>query len=299
MTPPKYLQDLVEATFNTKTKDWKRPDCGLSAAYRYSVQLKDGSKVFVKAATDASTESWLRNEHLALSSVRGKFMPEVISWNEQPGGYPVLITRDLSDAYWPASHAGVSWRTGDFERLMEGLAELRNIEDVHLIPAITNEEYAAWLAIAENPESFLQLNFCTRKWFNHAITPLIEAEKNYDRTGESLVHGDVRSDNVCFAGSQMILVDWSHATRGNALYDIANLLPTLHLEGGPEPFDLMPDGASPASYLCGGLIQRLSYDNEMPEWLKKVFMRLIAIELGWAAKCLHIDKPDGAHWRSI
>lgn len=299
MTPPQYLLDLIEETFNTKTKDWRQPDCGLSAAHRYSVQLKGGDKVFVKAATDAATEFWLRNEHLALSSIRGKFMPEVISWIDQSGIYPVLITQDLSDAYWPASHAGVSWRTGDFGRLMQGLEELRDIEDVHLLPTMTNEEHAAWPAIAENPETFLQLNFCTEKWFNHAITHLIEAEKKYDRTGNCLVHDDVRSDNICFVGSQMILVDWSHAARGHSRYDVANLLPTLHLEGGPEPFELMPDGAGAASFLCGGLIQRLNDDNEMPDWLTKVFRRLITIELEWAAKSLHIYKPDGAHWRSI
>ena len=54
--------------------------------------------------------------------------------------------------------------------------------------------------------------------------------------------GDVRSDNVCFWGSGVVFVDWAEAMRGNPDYDLACMLPTLQLEGGPRPFDVFPDG---------------------------------------------------------
>jgi hypothetical protein len=89
-------------------------------------------------------------------------------------------------------------------------------------------------------------------------------------------------------------VDWSHAARGIGSYYLAQVLPTLHLEGGPLPYDVMPNGGSDAASMCANSVQRLAADQGMPEWLKDVFKRLIAIELEWAASCLELPKPDGA-----
>lgn len=65
--------------------------------------------------------------------------------------------------------------------------------------------------------------------------------------GAYLVHGDVRSDNVCNlsnAGEREVrLVDWSHAGAGHELHDLVQLLPTLHLEGGPPPWQVCTEPA--------------------------------------------------------
>jgi hypothetical protein len=127
----------------------------------------------------------------------------------------------------------------------------------------------------------------------------MEAESNADVTGNCLVHGDIRSDNVCISGSQIIFVDWSHAARGNGLHNLANLLPTLYLEGGPAPYLVMPNGGSEAALACAGHVERLLADRSMPQWLKKVFTQIIAIELEWTAQCLGLEKPDGIRWGSI
>ncbi|MES1249249.1 MAG: hypothetical protein ABUL46_01120, partial [Chitinophaga rupis] len=122
--PPSYLLDIVEDIMGKKATRWTVPDCGLSSALRFSVQLEDNSKVFVKAATDEDTEQWLRTEHLVLSSAQKEFMPSVLDWIDEPGIHPVLISQDLSHAYWPASHSGVVWRDGDIDLLLGGIREL-------------------------------------------------------------------------------------------------------------------------------------------------------------------------------
>jgi hypothetical protein len=127
-----------------------------------------------------------------------------------------------------------------------------------------------------------------------SIDLLIDSEKKHNQEGDTLVHGDIRSDNICFDESQVIFVDWSHACNGSSDHDLANLLPTLYLEGGPNPFHIMPNAASHASYLCAKHIQRLSGKNTMPPWLINVFVKLIAIELAWAASCLGLEKPGGS-----
>lgn len=292
-TPPPYLVDVLTRAMSKKPVHWAVPDCGLSSAHRFSVTFEDGSKVFVKAAVDELTAQWLRTEHLVLSSVRSEVMPDVVGWIDQPGSHPVLLSRDLSDAYWPASHSGVTWREGDFDRLFNSIRALSSCEVPPALAALQNRKASVWTEIASDPGAFLAFGVCSPGWLNSAAGVLAEAEMNADVTGDCLVHGDIRSDNICIAGSTAMFVDWSHAARGSARYDLACVLPTLCLEGGPAPYLMMPDGGPEAALLCAGLVRRLMQDDAMPEWLKVVFRRLIAIELEWAAQCLELDQPAG------
>lgn len=299
ISPPPYLQNLLEDAMGRKAISWTVPDCGLSSAHRFSVKFEDDSRAFVKAATDEWTERWLRTEHLVLSSVRGAFMPSVITWIDEPGTRPVLVSEDLSHAYWPASHHGVTWRKGDFDLLFSSIEALSS----HIAPpelfALQNRKTSIWSGIARDPAAFLQLGLCSEAWFIRSVGALIGAERNVDLTGNFLVHGDIRSDNVCILGSKIIFVDWSHASRGYGLHDLASVLPTLYLEGGPDPYQIMPNGGGEAALSCAGLIERLSTDHGMPQWLRRVFRQLIAIELEWAAQCLNLDEPDGIRWRAV
>jgi hypothetical protein len=296
---PPYLLEIVEDVIGKKANRWTVPDCGLSSALRFSVQFEDNSKVFVKAATDEETEQWLRTEQVVLSSMQKEFMPYVIAWIEQPGIHPILITQDLSHAYWSASHNGVTWRDGDIDLLFGAIREISLHTAPQALPGLHNQEVSIWSQIAGDPSAFLRLKLCSKEWFEKSIDALIDAERRGDIRGSCLVHGDVRSDNICILGSRVIFVDWSHAARGYGRHDLATVLPTLHLESGPAPYVVMPDGGHEAAMGCAGHIYRLAVDRRMPQWLKKVFEKLIAIELEWVSKCLNLDEPDGIRWRNI
>ena len=297
--PPPYLQDLVETVVGKKCLQWNRPDCGLSAALRFSVELADHSRIFVKAATDVETAQWLHTEHLVLSSTQQQCMPQVIAWIDEVGTWPILISQDLNNAYWPSSHKGVTWREGDFDLLFNGIKELSTVTVPMGLQSLNNQFVTVWPKLAADPTAFLNLKLCSAAWLAKAIDALVAAESNADVTGPYLVHGDLRSDNICFLGSQVMFVDWSHAAGGNGAQDLAMLLPTLYLEGGPAPYQIMPNAGEMAALGCATHIKRLATDPSMPTWLKKIFKRLIAIELEWAAQCLSLDLPDGLKWQQL
>lgn len=298
-SPPQYLRDLLEDVAGKKAKVWTIPDCGLSQAHRFIVKFEDNSSVFVKAATDEWTEKWLRTEYFVLSSVRKAFMPSVIHWIDEAGTLPVLVGEDLSHAYWPASHKGVTWREGDVDLLFDGIKTLSSLEAPAQLSALQNRTTVAWRGIADDPAGLLGLGVCSEGWLGRSIDTLTAAERNLDVTGNCFVHGDIRSDNICFLGTQIVFVDWSHASRGYGRHDLASLLPTLYLEGGPAPYRVMPDGGGEAAAGCARLIERVLADQQMPPWLRKVFRKLIAIELEWAAQCLNLDEPDGIRWEAV
>jgi hypothetical protein len=57
--------------------------------------------------------------------------------------------------------------------------------------------------------------------------------------GSTLVHGDVRSDNVLLRDDGVVFVDWPHAGVGNPAFDLVAWAPSVVLEGGPAPETLL------------------------------------------------------------
>ena len=298
--PPPELQERVERGCGKQAASWGSPGFGLSAAHRLCVRFSDGSAAFVKAATDRVTETQLRTEHLVLSTVRGKHLPSVLAWlDDHAHAFPVLITEDLSSAYWPARHTGVTWRAGQFAALFDAIREVTATPAPEALDKLHSRVRKTWSEIAADPEPFLRLGLCSERWYQRAIDALRFAEEQVATEGETLLHGDVRSDNVCFRGSCVVFVDWAEAMRGNPEYDLACTLPTLHLEGGPQPFDVFPMGGAWAALLSGMLVKRTCTDRTAPHWLLTVFKRLVAIELEWAAASLRLPPLDGTNWREI
>lgn len=295
------LRERVEAVVGKSIVDCKRPQAGQTLAERFVVKLQGGGGVFAKAAVDEQTEQWLRAEHLVLTSVREDFVPVVVEWLEPEEGFPILLTEDLSDAHWPADHWPVNWRTGQMDALIRVLERLAEVSAPSGLPAMGETGgNAIWRGIEVDAEEFLRLGLCSETWLMQALPALIEAEMAVDLRGDVLVHDDVRSDNLCFLGDRLVLVDWSQAMRGHGEYDRTKTLPTLTLEGGPEPYEIMPNAGSWAARGCAVSAQRAWVERDSrPEWLINVFKRLAAIELVWAAKCLELPEVDGTNWRQI
>ncbi|MGH2583521.1 MAG: phosphotransferase, partial [Dehalococcoidia bacterium] len=180
-----------------------------------------------------------------------------------------------------------------------GIAQIAMCDGLGALPDLERPGPPIWSTIAHDPTAFLELRLCSVDWFERCIGALVEAEEHVDLTGRSLIHGDIRSDNVCLAGSRAVFVDWSSAARGNGTYNLASVLASIHLEGGPSPYDVMPDGAGWAALDSASLAQRAIQDQATPAWLQRVFKRLIVINLEWAANALGLPAPGGPKWNEV
>jgi len=69
------------------------------------------------------------------------------------------------------------------------------------------------------------------------VTARLESDYSTVVEGDSLVHFDLRTDNMILGAveSDDVVVDWPGACRGAGWIDLVALLPSLHLDGGPEP----------------------------------------------------------------
>jgi hypothetical protein len=57
--------------------------------------------------------------------------------------------------------------------------------------------------------------------------------------GPTLLHCDVRSDNLLVVRNGVVFVDWPHACVGAAVFDLVAWAPSVVLEGGPAPEELL------------------------------------------------------------
>lgn len=284
----------VEDCLGRRGVHWHKPHTGLSPAQRFVVKLDDGASVFVKAAVDDWTERGLRTEHLLLSTLT-HLVPRVIAWIDA-APRSVLILEDLHDAHWPADHfrqidgatLPVLWKPGQRELLYAALERLGATRAPDELPPLREVFAPEWPAIAADPKPFLSLALCSAHWLERSLPALLRAERELDLTGDSLVHNDVRSDNVCFQGERVILVDWSEARRGSARFDLASFLGSGVIEDGPDPYDIMPEAGSFAAWRAAQLADRALNETSSPKWLLAVFQRMARDHLRWAARCLEL-----------
>jgi hypothetical protein len=218
---------------------------------RWRVELADGRAVFVKLALDEAAAGWLRDEHRLYSALEAPFIPELAGWYD--GAQTLLVLEDLSEAHCPPP-----WQEGQIDSVLATLEAMAATPAPPGLPALEElrERLNGWELVADDPEPLLSTGLCPGAWLDAALPGLREVAATCDLSGDSLVHLDVRSDNLCFRDGRMFLVDWNGACAGNPLIDLVSWLPSLRLEGGPEPWEVVPDSGGLAALVAGYFASR-------------------------------------------
>lgn len=258
---------------------------GQTNAAHWLVDLPGGSRAFVKAARGDDTASWIRDEHLFYAQMRDvRFAPAMIGWHDD-GERPVLALEDLSDARWPPP-----WDREQVDAVLACLAEVSATPPPPDLPRAVDSQFdfSGWHEIEDEPEAFLALGLCSRRWLEDALPILRFATEIAPLDGDALLHFDVRSDNLCIRGGRALLVDWNFACVGNPLADVAAWLPSLHAEGGPAPDDVLPEGAAELAALLAGYFAAHAARPPIPEapHVRPLQLRQARTALPWAARAL-------------
>ena len=259
---------------------------GTNSAH-WCVDLADGRRVFVKVALDDAAAEWLRHEHRVYSAVEAPFIPELLGWHD--GEQTLLAIADLSDAHWPPP-----WTPGQIDAVRAALDELHATPPPPDLPPIAAERESlnGWELVAEDPEPLLSTGLCSPPWLEAALPGLLETGRTCVLAGEAFLHHDVRSDNLCLQEGRAVLVDWNFAHVGNPLLDIVGWLPSLKLEGGPDPWELVPDSQGFAALLGGYFAYHAGLPPPATAPRVREFQRRQAeIALPWAARELGLPPP--------
>ena len=63
-------------------------------------------------------------------------------------------------------------------------------------------------------------------------------------SGDTLLHFDLRADNLLLGAEQVWFIDWPHACVGAAWLDVVAFVPSVTMQGGPAPEDVFARYAS-------------------------------------------------------
>jgi len=249
---------------------------------------RTGRSAFVKIGATELTAGWTRQEHRNYRSLQGWFLPKLLGFDDD-GERPTLALEDLSGADWPPP-----WTVDRVAAIREALEAIRaTAPPAHLPRDLGDRDAGAeWRSIAEDPAPFLALGLCPPGWLDRALPSLIAAASEAPLSGQSLVHLDIRSDNLCIRDGRAVVIDWNHARVANPDLDIAFWLPSLHAEGGPPPEQILPDAPGLAAWVAGFFCAGAG-DPPIPEapHVRPLQVRQARTALPWAARALGLSEP--------
>lgn len=243
------LDERIERAVGARPVHYETRPGGYSTADRFTVTLDDGRRVFVKSAEVPSLAGWIRREHEVYAALDGRsFIPRLVGFDDD-GERPLLAIEDLSDADWIPS-----WTPARVDAVLTALDELASSPP----PPGTNDVrdtfadlWGQWQLVERDPAPFLSTGLRDAAWLERALPVVLAAADRAPVAGGDLCHLDVRSDNMCFRGGRCILVDWNWASIASTVADRAAWLPSLHVEGGPPPWEVLPGQGELAAWIAG------------------------------------------------
>jgi fructosamine-3-kinase len=233
---------------------------GFSPGFAAVIELADGTELFVKAV---SAEQNPHSPELARAEVRaarnlpaGVQAPQLL-WSDDDGNW-VLLAFTSVQGRSPVQ----PWNADELGRVLAALAQLSTAQapagsDLPSTSADMARMATGWAQLALEPAALERAVVATAHgdWVRQHLEDLQrwEGEAADASTGPSLVHGDLRADNVMLSADTVWLIDWPHATRGGApWYDLLLMLPSVAMQGGGDPAGLFwsqptAQGADPAA----------------------------------------------------
>jgi Ser/Thr protein kinase RdoA (MazF antagonist) len=201
------------------------------------------------------------------------------------------VIEDLSGASWPPP-----WSTRTIDAVIAALADIHATRPPDRIDEIFERRIwdirEGWGPMRSAPHGALALGVFEEEWLRANIDELEAAADAANLTGDTLLHCDVRSDNLCFVDDRVLLVDWNWASRGAEVLDLASWLPSLHAEGGPAPWTLL-DGHGPLASLLAGFFLEHAGREPIPQvpHVRQLQLDQGRAALAWACRELQIPVP--------
>jgi aminoglycoside phosphotransferase (APT) family kinase protein len=223
------------------------------------MRLADGRRVFVKAVApmlNPDAAAFHRREARIVQALPAAIpVPRLVQfYDEGEGGWVVLVFEAVD-----GQHPAQPWQADELERVLAALEALGAALTPSPLPAMrvgsASEAFAhilcGWQRLRDEPPSRLaELD----AWSKRHLTALIELEAAAPAAvaGETLLHGDVRADNILLTPDQVWFVDWPHARVGAAWVDSVLFAPSVRMQGGPPPEEILARqvtsrGADPAA----------------------------------------------------
>jgi aminoglycoside phosphotransferase (APT) family kinase protein len=237
---PESVRQAVESGLGSRVEEATTQPGGFSPGVAARLRLEDGRRAFVKAVgpePNPDSPELHRREALVAAALPPETPAPDFLLAHDDGEWVALVFEDV-DGHEPE----LPWRRDELDRVLGALAELSDsLTPAPLeAPSLTErygELFQGWRLLAADPPRGLDA------WAEERLGSLAELEAAWEEasTGETLLHADVRADNVLLTPERVVFVDWPHVCLGAAWVDLLAFLPSVAMQGGPKPWELFDD----------------------------------------------------------
>ena len=216
---------------------------GFSPGFAAVLELDNGHEVFVKAISPEQnpiSPELARREIVVAAALPPEVPAPRLVWSDDDGTW-VLLGFEAVHGRSPEQ----PWLAADVAQVLAALGELaaaRPLAPHGLLPVTETlaADFANWRTAAGSPVAArtqeAALHGERGAWVLAHVEDLAGWEDGWAAAaaGSSLVHGDLRADNVLLDSERTWLVDWPHAAVGAPWLDLALMLPSVEMQGGGD-----------------------------------------------------------------
>jgi aminoglycoside phosphotransferase (APT) family kinase protein len=298
---PLTVREAIEERLGGRVIEARTQQGGFSPGLGARARVDTGRRVFLKALSPAQNPEApdiYRREGLIAAALPSAAPVSRLLWmnDEGQGGWVVLAFEDV-DGHLPS----LPWHPEELERVVAAIAEMHEaLTPSPLDVAPVGEKMKEWLngwQRLRGDESGLDT------WSRRHLDRLVDLEAHAAEAaaGETLLHFDLRADNILLAGDRVVIVDWPGACIGAAWVDIVGMAPSVELEGGPDParfFAMYPAARLADSYEVDAVLATFAgfftYNSLQPAPIGLPTLRAFQAAQGkgarrWLAQRLDLD----------
>jgi aminoglycoside phosphotransferase (APT) family kinase protein len=219
---------------------------GFSPGVAARVRLADGGRAFVKAVSplpNAVAPSIYRREARLVAAIpESAPVPRLLFvLDDGLDGWVLLAFEDVE-----GRQPGLPWRDDELEIVLEAMASLAAaLSPSPLRPPLVGDAADAfgdadglsWASLVAAPARAQALDAWSAR--NLPRLAALEAQAPEAARGDTLQHFDLRADNLLLTADGVRVVDWPHAHVGQPWIDLVWFAPSVAMQGGPAPAELV------------------------------------------------------------
>jgi aminoglycoside phosphotransferase (APT) family kinase protein len=233
---PGWLRDEVEARLGGRVAEAVTQPGGFSPGVATRLRLAGGRRAFVKAVgpePNPDSPGIHRREARVMAALPRSAPAPRLLWSLDRRGWVALAFEDVAGAQ-PA----LPWRPGELGRVLEMVAAMAAAltpapAGIPLLGDRLRDDLVGWRRLAAGADDLKGLD----PWAARHLDRLADLEAGWPEAteGPTLLHSDLRADNLLLTPTRVVAVDWPGASVGAPWVDLLLLLPSVAMQGGPDP----------------------------------------------------------------